>query len=123
MYRSTGSSGFRVGFYGPDWYMVAFSNDWLDANITEDTKYDLDLKIGNNPWTIAATAFSLGNLKVLGFHTRQTDFFKQLVSNESLTVSQSGKLVADYNVSGAKDALAAMLTCQESHNHNPPKQS
>jgi hypothetical protein len=115
MFRITGDSGLRVGFYDSDWYFITFSNKWLEENITEKTKYDLDLKIGKNPWTVTAKAFALGTTKMLGFQTQQKEFLSQLASNNYLTVFQSSKQVAEYNISGAKDGLAAMLTCQEAH--------
>jgi hypothetical protein len=115
MFRTRGDSGFRVGFYGADGYFIAFSNKWLEENITEKVKYDFDLKIGKQPWTVTAKAFALGTTKMLGFQTQQKEFLSQLASNNSLTVSQSGKQVAEYNISGAKDGLEAMLTCQAAH--------
>jgi hypothetical protein len=125
MYRVYGGAVLRIGFYGPaNDYLVMFGSDTLSPRLENEKYYNLNLKFGSeSPWTVETMAkfFPDSNSKVLLFRTNQQQFFSELVSNNSLTISQPGNPVAEFSVTGAKEALQAMLTCQESHNHNPPK--
>jgi hypothetical protein len=125
MFRVYGDAVLRIGFYGPaNDYVVMFGSDTLSPRLENQKYYNLNLKFGNElPWTVETRAiiFPGTNYKMLLFHTNQQQFFSELVSNNSLTISQVGNPVAEFSVTGAKEALQAMLTCQESHNHNPPK--
>ena|SRR6266403_2889952 len=127
MYRVYGSAILRIGFYGPENdYSVMFGSYTLSTIIENNKYYSINLTFGNEtPWTAEAVAkfFPGTNNKALSFRTSQQQFFAELVSNNSLIISQNGSPISEFSLTGAKDALTAMQKCQESHRQNPPKGS
>jgi hypothetical protein len=127
MARIYGHSGLRIGFHGPAKdYAVMFTSETLIRRIEDQKSYNLSLRFGNlSPWSIDAAATILGSSdkRMLLFRAGDQRFLAELVSNNSLTISQSGTPIFELTVTGAKEALAAMLNCQESHRHNPHKAS
>jgi prepilin peptidase CpaA len=124
MVRAYGNSALRIGVHGDNYY-VLFTNSSVNANIDDRKHYMLSLKIGEyTPWSIKTQAktFNSGN-KYLVFHTSDQRLFAELVRSNSLTISQSGTAIFEFTVTGAKEALATMLNCQESHRRNPYKSS
>ena len=119
MARAYRNSGLRIGVHGPN-YHIRFTSGTLSPRIEDGKHYNLSLSFGRfTPWTITAEAkaFFSGN-KYLIFYTSDQRFFTELVSSNSLTISQSSTAIFEFTVTGAKEALAAMLNCQESHRHN-----
>jgi hypothetical protein len=109
---------------GPNYY-IRFTSGTLSPMIEDRKHYNLSLSFGGfTPWTIKAEAktFVSGN-KFLVFRTSDQRLFGGLVSSNSLTISQSGTSIFEFTVTGAKEALAAMLNCQEAHLRNPNKSS
>jgi len=127
MARIYGHAGFRIGFHGPAKdYAVMFTSENLIPRIEDQKSYNLSLRFGNlSPWSVEAAATTLGSSdkRMLLFRTGDQRFLAELVSNNSLTISQSGTPIFEFAVTGAKEALAAMLNCQESHRRNPYKAS
>jgi hypothetical protein len=124
MARAYRNSGLRIGVHGPNYY-IRFTSGILNPVIEDGKHYNLSLSFdGFTPWTIktAAKTFVSGN-KFLVFRTSDQRLFAELVSSNSLTISQSGTPIFEFTVTGAKEALAAMLSCQESHRRNPYKAS
>jgi hypothetical protein len=124
MVRAYGNSALRIGIHGDNYY-VLFTSGNLNSKIENRKHYTLSLSFGElTPWTIKAEAktFTSG-IKSLVFHTSDQRFFGELVSSNSVTISQSGTPIFEFTVTGAKRALAAMLDCQESHLRNPYKRS
>jgi hypothetical protein len=113
----------RIGFYGPaNDYAVMFGSDTLNTRVENNKYYGITLRFGNEtPWTAEAVVkiFPETNSKVVIFRTSQQQFFAELAKNNSLIISQNGDPIAEFSTTGAKDALAAMLKCQESHQQNP----
>jgi hypothetical protein len=124
MYRKFGDAGLRIGFYGrANWYSVMFRSDTLNTRIEVDKYYTINLKFGDEtPWTVKALAkiFVGTNIKVLMFLINDQQFFTELVSNNSLIISQNGSPISELSVTGAQEALTAMQKCQESHRQNTP---
>jgi len=126
MVRINGHSGLRIGFHGQAKdYAVMFTSENLSPKIEDQKSYNLSLRFGNlSPWSIEArTEILRSNVKMLHFHTGDRRFFGELVNSNSLTISQSGTPIFEFTLAGAKEALVAMLNCQESHRHNPYKSS
>jgi hypothetical protein len=124
MSRSYRNSALRIGVHG-DNYHVIFTSENLTPRIENRKYYDLSLSFGKlTPWSIKAEAktFASGN-KFLVFRTSDQRFFAELVGSNSLTISQSGTPIFEFTVTGAKEALAAMLNCQEAHLRNANKSS
>jgi Flp pilus assembly protein protease CpaA len=124
MVRAYGNSALRIGAYG-DSYYVLFTSGNLNSTIEDRKHYTLSLSFGElTPWTIKAVAKTFASgIKSLVFHTSDQRFFEELVSSNSVTISQSGTTIFEFTVTGAKGALAAMLNCQEAHLRNPNKSS
>ena len=126
MVRINGHSGLRIGYHGQAKdYAVMFTSENLSPKIEDQKSYNLSLRFGNlSPWSIEArTEILRSNVKMLHFHTGDRRFFGELVNSNSLTISQSGTPIFEFTLAGAKEALVAMLNCQESHRHNPYKSS
>ena len=124
MVRAYRNSALRIGVHGDNYY-VLFTSGNLNSEIEDRENYTLSFSFGElAPWTIKTQVktFTSG-IKFLVFHTNDQRFFAELVSSNSLTISQSGTPIFEFTVTGAKEALAAMLNCQESHRHNPHKSS
>jgi len=124
MSRAYRNSALRIGVHGANYYII-FTSANLNSRIENQKYYNLALSFGElTPWSIKAEAkiFASGN-KYSVFRTSDQRFFAELVSNNSLTISQSGAPIFEFTVTGAKEALAAMLNCQESHRRNPYKSS
>ena len=121
MSRAYRNSALRIGVHGANYYII-FSSANLNPRIENQKYYNLSLSFGETPWSIKAEAktFASGN-KYLVFHTSDQRFSAELVSSNSLTISQSGTAIFEFTVTGAKEALAAMLNCQESHRRDPTK--
>jgi hypothetical protein len=122
MSRHYRSSALRIGIHGANNYIILTSAN-LNLKIENQKYYDLSLSFNEfTPWFIKTQAktFASGN-KYLVFHTSDQRFFAELVSSNSLTISQSGTAIFEFTVTGAKEALAAMLNCQESHRRDPTK--
>jgi hypothetical protein len=125
MFRTYWSSALRIGVHGPTYYMM-FTSEHLNLRIEDRKFYNLSLRFGNLiPWSIEAKSelFPRSNNKFLLFRTSNQRFLSELVGNNTLTISQSGSPIFEFTLTGAKEALAAMLSCQESHRHNPYKSS
>ena len=122
MARSYRNSALRIGVHGDDYYVI-FTNGNLTPRIEDRKHYTLSLNFDAlTPWSINAEAktFASGN-KFLIFRTSDQRFFGELVSSSSLKISQSGTSIFEFTVTGAKEALASMLNCQEVHRHNSLK--
>ena len=125
MVRAYRNSALRIGVHG-DSYYVLFTSANLNSKIEDHKHYTLSLSFGDEltPWTIKAEPkiFTSG-IKSLVFHSSDRRFFEELVGSNSVTISQSGTPIFEFTVTGAKEALAAMLNCQEAHRHNSLKSS
>jgi len=113
------NSALRIGVHGDNYYVI-FTNVNLNSRIEDRKHYTLSLGFDElTPWTVKAEPkiFASG-IKSLVFHTSDQRFFGELVSSNSLTISQSGTPIFEFTVTGAKEALAAMLNCQEAHLHH-----
>jgi len=124
MSRVYRNSALRIGVHGANYYIILTSTN-LNSRVENQKYYNFSLSFSEfTPWSIKTQAktFASGN-KYLVFHTSDQRFFTELVSSNSLTISQSGTAIVEFTVTGAKEALAAMLNCQESHRHNPHKSS
>jgi hypothetical protein len=119
MARSYQNSALRIGAHG-DKYYVIFTSVNLNSRVEDRQHYNISLSFaGFTPWSIQAEAktFASGN-KFLVFRTSDQRFFGELVSSNSVTISQAGTSIFEFTVAGAKEALAAMLSCQEAHRNN-----
>jgi prepilin peptidase CpaA len=124
MARAYEDLGLRIGVRGPNYY-IRFTSGNLSPIIEDRKHYNLSLSFGGfTPCTIKTKAktFTSGN-KSLVFSTSDQRFFGERVTSNSLTISQSGTSIFEFTVTGAKEALAAMLNCQEAHLRNPNKSS
>ena len=122
MARSYRNSALIIGIHGDDYYVI-FTNSDLTPRIEDRKHYTLSLNFGAlTPWSInvEAKTFASGN-KFLIFRTSDQRFVGELISSSSLKISQSGTSIFEFTVTGAKEALASMLNCQEVHRHNSLK--
>ena len=113
---------FRVGFdrEHSNGYLMIANGAW--QSLVVGTKYPLILQFDNAaPWGGDSVALDMGSTRPLYMNFGNADLMSQLANSKSLSIQYNGTHVASLPLTGASDAVAELMKCQEAEDKLPQR--